>query len=533
MKGDAAQGRLAANAGIWASATGCSRLLGLGRDLCIALLLGAGPMADAFFLAFRLPDLLRRLFGEGVWSMAFVPAYLRSCTGAEAPGCERGDALARSALVWLLLLVGGGCLLCMLLAPLFAQVAASGASPGERKTLDAAVTLFRVCAPYGLFVMAAALSAALLNAKGEFLAPALAPAILNTVLVLTALAGLALDVAPASAAYVLAWAVLLGGALQWLAQQPALRRKGFSWRGTFRLRDPRMARLGREALSVLAGVSCFQLCSLLATLLAAGLPAGSVSWLYFAERLAQLPLGLFSVAVSVAALPELASLAASGRLEAFVRTLRQGLGLALWCSLPAAFGLAALAEPIVALLFGHGAFDPEAVRGTARVVTALALGVPPLAATRPLAAACNARLDRRSPLLATLGGLAVFGLAAWPGMHWGGAAGLALAVSLAGWANAALLLAFMSRTTGREERAGAGLLQDAAKPAGATLALCLGVWAAGHGLGRAAMQGSGGWTLALVAGLAAVYVLGSLVLRVPAAVLAWGELVAALRRRRG
>lgn len=527
MDSRTASHRLTANAGIWAAATGGSRVLGLLRDLGIALLLGAGPVTDAFFLAFRLPDFLRRIFGEGVWSMLCVPLFTACGVADRHAGRQRHEQafmLARTLLLWLLLLTGGACLLGMLLAPWFLGLLLVDAPSSELQT---AVLLFRICAPYALLVMATALSVALLKAMGSFVVPALTPALLNLAMLLGLLLAWVLDMEPLAAATTLALSVLAGGLAQWLAQQPLLRARGFSWRGAWRLRDPEAARLGRQALPVLAGVSCLQICSLLATLLAMLLPAGGVSFLYYAERLAQLPIGLFSVAVSVASLPELAALAGRGRLREFGETLVQGLELVLWCSLPAALGLAALAGPIVELLFGHGAFGEQAVQGTASSVRALAAGLPALAAARPLAAACNAAQDRTTPLRATMAGVAVFCLSAWPCMELAAAPGLALSMSLAGWVNA-LLLFFVLRRRGlmpwnRES------LRSLALSCALSLALfCLAL--GGGWLLRLLPLGSSLGTLLLILALAAGYLLASLALGVPAALRAWQVLAAKLHR---
>jgi len=517
MDGHGAQTRLAANATLWGAATALSRLLGFARDLGIAVLLGAGPMSEAFFLAFRIPDFLRRSFGEGVWSMAFVPAFMAR-SNALHNGRESGFALARSVMAWLALLAGGGSLALLLAGPWLLRFLAPDL---EGTQLAATVELLRICSPYVLFVLCAALSVALLNALGCFFAPALAPAIFNCSILLGVILAWAAGASAETTARTLAWAVLLGGFAQWLAQQPALRAAGFSWRGPWRLRDPDALRLGREALPVLLGVSCFQATGVLATLLAASLSSGSVAWIYYAERLAQLPLGLFSVAVSVAALPELAALAAMDKGEEFSTLLRQGLGLALWCSLPAAAGLAALGPEVVGLLFGHGAFDQTAVAGTGATVAALALGLPALASVRPLAAACNARQEPGATVAAAAGGLACFALAAWPCMRLFGAPGLGLAMSLAGWGNAGLLLFALKRQ-------GVRLWHDEClRPAAVTLGLSLAV----YGLARLGLELSAGAhslaVLLLTPGLAVGYVLASRTLGLPAALV----LLRALARR--
>ena len=430
--------RLAANSALLTKTTAVSRVLGFARDLCIAATLGAGPLADAFFIAFRIPNTLRRLFADGAWSLAFVPAFMQC--GARH-GLERGFAMARSALVWSLILAGCLALVCAL----FPYDVTRFLAPGLRQEphlLETTARLLAICAPYALCIMGTAVSAGLLNAMGHFLAPALAPVILNCTLILAALGAWILK---APVAYALAWGVLVAGILQWGAQQPPLARIGFQWRGPWRLLDPVTRKLGKDAGLVVFGVSGFQINTLLATLAATWLAEGAVSWLHYAERLVQLPLGVFSVAVSTAALPELAALAASRDAEAFDAVLRQALGVVLCISLPASAGLAALAEPIVALLFGHGAFSHQAVQGTAATLACMALGLPGFAALRPLASASFARHEYAPPVYAALLGLGGFLLLAWPLMQSLAAAGLALAVSLAGLANTLLLWGMLKR----------------------------------------------------------------------------------------
>ncbi len=466
-------GSFHANATLLAALTGGSRILGFARDLCIAVILGAGPLADAFFLAFRIPNLLRRLFAEGAWSLAFVPAFSRlAAQGSQGPqGLSRAFAFSRAVLLWVLLLSGALCLLCMLLP----QTLATLMAPGLRNDpflLAETARMLRLCAPYGVCIMAASVSMGVLNARGHFLAPALAPVAMNLTLMAAALLAWLLGLSPA---HTLAWAVPVAGFLQWLVQQPALLRHGFTLHGPLQPRDPEVRRLGRDVGPVLLGASGLQLAGLLATLAAAGLPHGGVSWLYYADRLVQLPLGVFSIAVSMAALPELAGLAAAGRTDAFDAVLRKALGLILCISLPAAAGLAALAEPITALLFGHGAFDAAAVQGTGQTLLALALGLPAFAAIRPLASACHARNDTRLPLRAALAGLLLFVACIPVALHLEQTPLLALALSLGGWCNALLLHLGLRRL---------GLLPPTSATRRNTL-LCLGLslalWAAAKG----------------------------------------------------
>ncbi|RXF75972.1 murein biosynthesis integral membrane protein MurJ, partial [Desulfovibrio sp. DS-1] len=406
---------MARNAATVAGATLVSRVLGYARDALTAHILGAGAGADAFFVAFRLPNLMRRLLGEGAVSLAFTPAYVRLREGegnARAFAFGRGVVL-RALLPLALLCLAGMALahpLALLLAPGFG---AQGAPPGMT---DRAAHLLRICLPYGVAATCAALCAGMLHAHGRFLPPALAPAVLN--LVVMATGGLALA-GFGDAATLLACGVLAGGVAQLGLQLSALHPLGLRWRAPLPRSDPQAGDAARALPAGVFGASAQQLNVLACTLLASFLSEGSVTALYYAERLMEFPLGVFGVAVGVAALPVLSAQAAqagqpatsgptgasgsSGSVgsvgsagsahphDGFRRVLGDALRLSLFISLPSALGLAAVAVPLVALLFGHGAFDRQAVDATVAALLAYAPGIPAFAVTRPLLAACNAR----------------------------------------------------------------------------------------------------------------------------------------------
>lgn len=429
---------IARNTMVVAGATLLSRGLGFVRDMIVAFTLGAGFMADAFFVAFRIPNLLRRLFGEGSLTMAFIPVFTRV---REEQGEAAAQEMARSALIWLLTILVG--------VTLFAELAAGGivhmVAPGfadNPELLQTTTLLLRICFPYIIVISSVALCMGILNASGLFLAPALAPVMLNLALITAALTGYFLGL---SVAECMAWGVLAGGVLQWQLQQPFLRKRGFSWRGSWSWRDPAVRRMALIMLPTVFGAAVYQVNILLGTLLASFLPEGSVSYLYYADRLVQFPLGVFGIAVSTAALPSLSGLAARGEFETFTATLRSSLGLTLFIALPAMAGLLALAEPIIGLLFGRGAFTPAAVAATATALVAYSAGLPFIAAARPLVAAFYAMEDTRTPviiavvcLIANVGiGLVLMG----PFGH----VGLAVAVSVSSAANAGLLAGALAR----------------------------------------------------------------------------------------
>ena len=482
-RGDAPRDDLARNAATVAGATLASRVLGYARDALTAHILGAGAGADAFFVAFRLPNLMRRLFGEGAVSLAFTPAFVRL---REREGDARAFAFGRGVLLRALLPLALLCLLGMALAhPLALLLApgfgAAGAPPGVAQR---AASLLRICLPYGVAAVCAALCAGMLHAHGRFLPPALAPAMLN--LAVMATGGLALA-GFGDAATLLACGVLAGGVAQLALQLPALARLGLRWRAPLPARDPQADEAARTLPAGVFGASAQQLNVLACTLLASFLSEGSVTALYYAERLMEFPLGVFGVAVGVAALPALSASAdarpgptgpvsAPGAAhhphDAFRQVLGDALRLSLFISLPSALGLAAVAVPLVALLFGHGAFDRQAVDATVAALLAYAPGIPAFAVTRPLLAACNARQATGVPVAAGLASVLVtLGLGALL-LRPMGVAGPALAASCGAWANTLCLVLALRRAGIAVDLHGRSALLQAAL----ACAACLPAW---------------------------------------------------------
>jgi len=424
---------IAKNAAVVAGATLASRILGFVRDLVTAFALGAGPLADAFFVAFRLPNMLRRLFGEGSLTMAFVPIFTRTC---EESGEAEAHAMARSLMIWLLLILGvvtalamfGARWLVLLIAPGFAD---------NPEVLAVTTDLTRICFPYILFISGVALCMGILNSTGRFLAPALAPCALNVVLITFALVGVYWGL---SVPYCLAFGVLVAGAVQLALQQPSLAGAGFSWRGPWSMNHPGVRRTGLLMLPTVFGAAVYQINIVIGTMLASFLAAGSISFLYYADRLVQFPLGVFGVAVSTAALPSLSALAARGSMDEFKSTLNASLRLTLFICLPAAAGLIALAEPVVGLLFHRGAFGPEAVSATAWALVAYGAGLPAFAMVRPLVSAYYAVQDTRGPVRIGVVSLVVYVVVGVSLMGPLGHVGLALATTVSSWVNAGLLL---------------------------------------------------------------------------------------------
>jgi putative peptidoglycan lipid II flippase len=418
-----------------------SRVFGFVRDIMTAAFLGAGPVADAFFVALRLPNLFRSLFAEGAFSAAFVPLFAR--TMAEA-GKERARVFAEDALAVLL----SALLLFVLLGEIFMPAVMTviapgfGAAPGK---FELVVELTRITFPYLLFIALVALQGGLLNAVDRFAAAAATPILLNLFLI-AALAAMAVFGWHDGRA--LAWAVSAAGLAQFLWLMFSCARAGLA----LRLPLPRLTPAVRRTLSVMGpgvlGAGVTQLNLLISTALASLLPGGSVSYLYYADRVNQLPLGVVGIAVGTAILPSLSRQVRLDDREAAAATQNRALELALLLTLPAAVGLMVLAQPILSVLFQRGAFGAAATAATAAALSAYAAGLPGFVLVRVLAPAFFARQDTATPVKVAAAAMAV-NLALTLGlMQVLAHVGIAIATAAAGWVNASLLLALLVRRGG-------------------------------------------------------------------------------------
>ena len=432
------------NAGIVLTATLASRVLGYLRDMLIAWSFGAGLYADAFIVAFRLPNLFRRLVGEGALGMAFIPVFQAYARRRGLPAAVDLAAVALHRLAGLLSLV---VILGLLLAPLIVRVLAPGFA-GSQELVDLTVRLTRIMMPYLLLVGLVALSMGILNAMGHFAAPALAPAVLNVAMIAAIGLGAWATPSPSLRVGILAAGVLAGGLLQLALQVPALQRKGVGFWRPRRLEADVLPQFGRTSLPVLLGGATYQVNVLLGTLLASFLAAGSVSYLFYADRLVQFPLGLFAVSAVTVMMPDLARQAAERRLETLKETLRQALRLVGFVIVPAMVGLIVLREPIVSILFERGAFGSDSARLTAEALLWYSVGLWAYAGLRLLLAVFYALQDAFRPLTAAAAGVAL-NLAAGAGlMPLMGHSGIALAASLAAVLNVVLLMIMLRRRIG-------------------------------------------------------------------------------------
>jgi putative peptidoglycan lipid II flippase len=444
-----------------------SRILGFVRDLVIARLFGADAGTDAFFVAFKVPNAMRRLFAEGAFSAALVPVlseYRLRRSPADLKRLLDGLAGTFGAVLAVVTLLG------ILAAPLLVLAFAPGfAALPDQQTLAAG--MLRLTLPYLLFISLTALAGGILNAFGRFGVPAFTPVLLNVCII-----ACALYLAPGMDRPVmaLAWGVLIGGVAQLAFQIPFLARLGLVPRPQFRFGDKGVGRVVRHMGPALLGISVTQLNLLLDTLLASFLVAGSISWLYYSDRLMEFPLGILGAALGTVILPKLSGKHLASSATSFSHTLDWALRWVLLLGTPAALGLLALAGPIVATLFYSEAFGGRDVRMASLSLMAYALGLMAFMAIKVLTPGYYARQHLRAPvrfaLVALLVNLALNLILMGPLGH----AGLALATSVAAFVNAALLLRGLLRDRVYRPGAGWGVLM--ARGFGASLIMLAFLW---------------------------------------------------------
>ena len=453
-----------------------SRISGLVRDQVYAWQFGASPAMDAFFVAFRIPNFLRRLSAEGSFSMAFVPVL--------AQYKASGDHAAVKALVdrvaGALLVITAGAVLA---APWVMRVFAPGFTPGGEQA-ELATQMLRITFPYALFISLAALVGGVLNTYQRFAVPALSPILLNLSMIAAA-CGFAplLEGWGYEPVLALAWGVFVAGILQLGFQLPSLARLGLLPRPRLDLAHAGVRRIMTLMVPTLFGSSVAQVNLLFNTLAASLLMTGSVTWLYMSDRLLEFPLGMFGVAIGTVILPHLSSRHAAADAEGYSRGLDWGFRLCLLIGIPACLGLVLCAQPLLATLFGYGRFSAEDVRMSSWSLIAQSLAVPAFLLVKVLAPAFYSRQDTRTPVRAAVvsilvnvactagllagvlaltpagqaalqaaGGSWIGALERLPGAH----ALLALAIAAAGWVNALQLAWYLQRARVYQRQPGWG-----------------------------------------------------------------------------
>lgn len=420
------------SSGVVGVMTMLSRVLGLVRDMVIARYFGAGAGADAFFVAFKIPNFLRRLFAEGAFSQAFVPV-LSSYREQESISEVRRLVNAVSGSLGLVLL--GVTLAAVLGAPVLTAVFAPGFLD-EPEKFELASDMLRITFPYLLLISLTAFAGAILNSYDRFAVPAFTPVLLNLAMICAAVFLSPVLETPILA---LAWGVFIAGALQLFFQLPFLMRLGLLPRPRVDYRHEGVRKVLRLMAPALFGVSVSQINLLLDTVLASLLQTGSVSWLYYSDRLSELPLGVFGVAIGTVILPSLSRKHAADSPSQFAATLDWAVRSVLLIGVPAALALALLAEPLIATLFHYGEVTDRDVSMSAGSLRAYSAGLMAFMLIKVLAPGFFARQDTRTPVrigvIAMVANMA-FNLALiFPLAH----VGLALATSLSAWLNTALL----------------------------------------------------------------------------------------------
>ena len=415
-----------------------SRILGYARDILMAAVLGAGPVADAFFVAFRLPNLFRRLFASGPFGSVFVPMLAGRIArdGRETGQAFAGEVLAVAVVASVLLASA----LQVAMPWLMHALAPGFASDPQR--FDLAVTLTRIMLFYFLFVLLVLHAGGVLNALGRFSAAAAMPILLNLFLIASVLV-----LAPRleTPAHALAWGVSAAGAVQFACLAVACRRAGFRLKFPRPRMTPGIRRLLSAAVPGAVGAGVLQVNLLVDTAVASLLEPGSISYLYYAERVARVPFGIVGLAVGTALLPFLARQLNSGDREGATASMNRALEFVLLLALPGAAALLVISEPVVATLFERGSFTAEATASTATALVAYAIGLPACVLMRILGIGFFSREDTATPMriafVCIAANLVLNLLLMGPLRH----VGIALATSVAVWLNVVLLFYFLVR----------------------------------------------------------------------------------------
>lgn len=418
-----------------------SRIFGMVRDLVIAMQFGSSAAADAFFVAFRLPNMQRKILGEGAVSAAFIPVFSDILNTKGEKSAWEMTANLLNILFALLVTVT---LAMIVFSPAVVTVFAPGFLDDPEK-FALTVELTRWMAPYLIFIGLAAFCMGILNTFGVFALPAAAPVLLNICMIVGALFISPLMEEPI---FGLAIGVLVGGILQLLIQIPATVKKGLRCVGSFKVKHPDIIRIGKLMVPVIFGLAVYEINMLVDTLLASLLPGGSISYLYYGNRLVQLPLGVFGVALGVAILPMLSRQASKKDFPELIKTLAFGIRLILFITIPATVGLIVLRFPIVNTLWERGEFLRVSTEGTATALLYYSVGLCAFAGIKIIAPAFYSLQDTKTPV--KIGAWSMFlnivlnVILMGPLQH----GGLALATSISALFNILLLIYFLRKRLG-------------------------------------------------------------------------------------
>jgi putative peptidoglycan lipid II flippase len=421
------------NAGLVGGLTFLSRIFGFVRDATMAWFFGTGFISDAFFVAFRIPNLLKRLFSEGILSLAFIPIFIEYIS---TRGKEDAFHLARSAFMTLFMILSLITIVGLFCAPFLVTVFAPGFVIFPEK-FALTVSLTRMMFPFIIFIGLSAVSMGVLNTFGHFSAPTLSPLVINLSMI-----GAIWLISPYMKEPVkgLAIGVFIGGILQLALQAPFLLRTGILFKKKIQLFHRGLKRIGILILPAALGASVFQINMLLDTVFASFLSEGSISHLYYADRLVQFPLGIFGIAAAMALLPSLSREASSKNYGALTETICFSLKMVLFVTVPAMAGLVILREPIISLLFERGAFDAQSVQLTAGALLYYGLGLWAFTSSRIVVSTFYALQDAGTPVRIALVCILVKVIMAVVFMQFLDYKGLALSTSLASVLNLIFLI---------------------------------------------------------------------------------------------
>ncbi len=470
------------------SLTLVSRILGFVRDTLIARLFGAGMATDAYFVAIRLPNMLRRLFAEGAFSQAFVPIFAEY---KNRKGHDETKLLVDHVVSVLAVILFIVTLVGVIAAPLLVYITAPGFAKDADK-FNVTAQMLRITSPYIFFISLVSVAAGILNSYNKFWVPAFAPILLNLCNI-----GAALWLAPyfEEPIVAMAWSWIIAGVVQLAFQVPFLKKIGMlpTWR--LSLQDPGVWRVIRQMGPAVFGVSIAQISQIINTIFASELVTGSVSWLTYADRLMEFPSGMLGAALGTILLPSLSKHHADKSHEEYSRLLDWGLRLTFMLALPAALALGMVAVPLLSTFFQHGAFKPHDVEMTRQAVVGYSVGLIGILLVKILAPGFYARQDIRTPVkigIVTLVATQAMNVLFAFGLHLN-AAGLALSTSLAACLNSVILFHFLKKRAIYRPEPGWGAFL--AKVAIALAVLGAALW---YGMGSEAhWYAMGGWTRAL------------------------------------
>ncbi len=434
--------KIARSASLMSIATFISRILGFIRDMVIARYFGASGFSDAFFAAFKIPNLFRELFAEGAMSSAFIPVLTEYDVTL---GTRDANKLVRVVFTFVLLFVGAFCLIGIFAAPAFVGLIVPGFLD-EPEKFNLTVLLTRIMFPFLFLVSLAALTMGSLNTRRIFFIPALSSAWFNAAVIVTILLLYSRLSEPIVS---VAIGVTVGGAIQFLFQIPSFYKKGFRFGLDFSFAHEGLKKIGKLIVPASLSMGVAQLNALVNYIFASLLAAGSITYLYLGFRLIHFPIGIFAVALSMAALPSLSKHAATGDIDALRSDFSFSLRLLFFISVPSMAGLIALREPIVNLLFQRGEFDYHATIQTSYALLFYALGIWSIAGSKIITSAYYALHDTKTPFKIFIGAFLINVVCSYALMHPFDHGGIALANTISSSVNFVLLIILLRKKIGR------------------------------------------------------------------------------------